>query len=392
MPVNEPEGCAVPIGSTGVPDPLGDDPWVSNQEVIRRFEEQRPHFERLSEEVRQTMAKLLEGAGIKVAAVSARTKGLDSFLEKVLRKSYADPFAETTDFAGVRVTCFYRDDLRKVENLIYDEFPDANKAEDVLASNIDRFGYSASHFLVQLKERAPGCLCDDLKGKTCEIQVRTVLQDAWAMFSHDLLYKYEHLMPDSLKRQCYALAGALETADVAFQTIRDQRNGYVRSSTAHVDRMELGKPTTNSESLKEYLGQKYPYRPVDPGNDFLGFWFSRMPLERYPTLRQVDELLDRTETARNWVYRGLKKARKIRIRYSVFELAWALALVHREIRDSNDFADQVGTLVLARPHFSWGSLPCLNSLSLAIRLSVPHRCDADGKVLTRESAVRSSMI
>jgi len=344
--VNEPEGRAVPIESTGAPDPLGDDdPWVSNQEVIRRFEEQRPHFERLCEEVCQTMAKLLDGAGIKVAAVSARTKGLGSFLEKTLRKSYTDPFAETTDFAGVRVTCFYSDDLWKVENLIYDEFPDANKAEDVLVSNIDRFGYSASHFLVQLKEKAPGSLCDDLKGKTCEIQVRTVLQDAWAMFSHDLLYKYEHIIPDFLKRQFYALAGALETADVAFQTIREKRNGYVRSSTAHVDRMELGKVITNPESLKEYLKQKYPYRPVDSDDDFLGYWFSRMPLERYPTLRQVDELLDRTETARGWVDRGLRKARTIGIRYSVFQLAWALALVHREIRDSKDLTDQVGTLV-----------------------------------------------
>jgi putative GTP pyrophosphokinase len=286
-----------------------------------------------------------EQDGSEVAAVSARTKRLESFLEKTLRKSYADPFAETTDFAGVRVTCFYRDDLRKIENLIYDEFPDANKVEDVLVNNIDRFGYSASHYLVQLDDATCGRGGNDVKGKTCEIQIRTLLQDAWAMFSHHLLYKCEHIIPDSLQRQFYALAGALETADVAFQTIRDKRDGYVRSSRASVDRTKLGEVKTDPASLKDYFEQKYPHRPVDSHDDFLGFWHSRMPLERYPTLRQVDELMDRTETARGWVDRGLRRARIIGVRYSVFQLAWALALVHREIRDSKEFSDQVGTLV-----------------------------------------------
>ncbi len=40
MAVNEGEGSVVPIDSTNVPDQSSDDdPWVSNQEVIRRFEE-----------------------------------------------------------------------------------------------------------------------------------------------------------------------------------------------------------------------------------------------------------------------------------------------------------------------------------------------------------------
>jgi len=80
--------------------------------------------------------------------------------------------------------------------------------------------------------------------------------------------------------------------------------------------------------------------------DFLCQWFSRMPLADYPTLRQVDELFDRTEKARDWVYRGLRKAGKtVPHRYSVFELARAIGLVHPKIRESIHFTGEVRSLI-----------------------------------------------
>jgi ppGpp synthetase/RelA/SpoT-type nucleotidyltranferase len=80
------------------------------------------------------------------------------------------------------VVCFYPDDLPKIEALIRKEFEISEKEDKVQVKEVDRFGYSATHFIVRLSKRAAGARYDDLKDKICEIQVRTVLQDAWGDF------------------------------------------------------------------------------------------------------------------------------------------------------------------------------------------------------------------
>jgi ppGpp synthetase/RelA/SpoT-type nucleotidyltranferase len=57
---------------------------------------------------------------------------------------------------------------------------------------------------------------DDLKKLVCEIQVRTVLQDAWAIIDHHLSYKQESDVPKILRRKLNSLAGLVETAHDQF--------------------------------------------------------------------------------------------------------------------------------------------------------------------------------
>ena len=45
-----------------------------------------------------------------------------------------------TDFSGVRIVCFYPDDLPKIERLIGEEFDVVGK-EGLESKEIDRFGY-----------------------------------------------------------------------------------------------------------------------------------------------------------------------------------------------------------------------------------------------------------
>jgi putative GTP pyrophosphokinase len=95
--------------------PEFDQVWESDTETIRRFLDQRPDYEQLCTEVAYVLKKKLQAAGIEISTVSSRAKTLNSFLEKISRKSYDNPFNRITDFAGVRVVYLYKKYAREIE-------------------------------------------------------------------------------------------------------------------------------------------------------------------------------------------------------------------------------------------------------------------------------------
>lgn len=80
------------------------------------------------------------------------------------------------------------------------------------------FGYRSVHLIVQVKdaEILGIALSKVIGGRKAEIQVRTVVQHAWAEVSHDLIYKSAFTVPEELKRDCNRIAALLENADKAF--------------------------------------------------------------------------------------------------------------------------------------------------------------------------------
>jgi hypothetical protein len=59
-----------------------------------------------------------------------------------------------------------------------------------------------------------------------EVQVRTILQHAWAEMEHDIQYKSPNAIPTLIKRRFIALAGLLEIADREFQTLQDENERH----------------------------------------------------------------------------------------------------------------------------------------------------------------------
>ena len=71
-------------------------------------------------------------------------------------------------------------------------------------------------------------------GYTCrhvvEVQVRTILQDAWAEVEHELIYKSHFRFPnsDSIRKKLAAVNASLSLADMIFQEIRDAQKEMAR--------------------------------------------------------------------------------------------------------------------------------------------------------------------
>jgi hypothetical protein len=114
---------------------------------------------------------------------------------------------------------------------------------------------------------------DDLKKLVCEIQVRTVLQDAWAIIDHHLSYKQESDVPKILRRKLNSLAGLVETAHDQFDQVRNEREDYrKRVKTDLTGDDAFLNQEANLDNLIEFLTSRFPNSPIwlnDPGNSKL---------------------------------------------------------------------------------------------------------------------------
>jgi ppGpp synthetase/RelA/SpoT-type nucleotidyltranferase len=286
-----------PGPKTPVPQetPLLERIWHTDPDLVREFFARKADYEQLCAEVTYTLTKRIREADIKISMISSRAKTLESFIEKIRRKSYKEPFRDATDLSGVRVVCLYPDDVQKVIDLVEQDF-DVISDEDKLAAMLeDQFGYVARHLIIRLGKKSSGARYDDLKHLVCEVQVRTVAQDAWAAIAHHLVYKKESQIPRSLKRALSSLAGVFETADREFEKLRTQRESYineVRWSSQIPDRFLENE--LNYDSLEGYLLWKYPNRAVESWNGQLRFVFDVIS-EKYEKLRDIDDIVKRTE-------------------------------------------------------------------------------------------------
>ena len=236
--------------------------WLEKPEIIKRFIEGRPDFEKLCAEVAYILNRELNHQKIEFSTIASRAKTLSSFLEKIQRKNYRDPLSEITDFAGVRVVCLYNDDLQQVENTVVENFEVIEKIDKFTDRRPDQFGYGAVHFVVKLGKTSSGARYDDLKNLVCEIQIRTVLQDAWAIIDHHLVYKNESNIPSVLRTRLNLLAGAFESADEEFKLIRNERQKYLTGIEISKNSPEQFLDNElNLDSFVRYAQWKFPNLP-----------------------------------------------------------------------------------------------------------------------------------
>jgi putative GTP pyrophosphokinase len=208
--------------------------WVAVH--VPRFVQVRPRYTKcelfLKEVLKQACAKLAP-----LAVIEARSKSVASFAEKILRKRKRymdpkdplppDPLMRITDLCGGRVITQTSDQVHTVCEFIEQAFDiDWLNSEDVSQRlRPTEFGYRSVHYIVLVnpeKLQAAGVTIpipseliepDRLKA---ELQVRTLLEHAWADLGHEMTYKTELKIPDRIHRQFATLAAVLEDVDCEF--------------------------------------------------------------------------------------------------------------------------------------------------------------------------------
>jgi ppGpp synthetase/RelA/SpoT-type nucleotidyltranferase len=162
------------------------------------------------------------------AIVKGRVKSFDNLYKKLLIKSFdsaiESPFSLINDLIGLRIVVPFLEDLANIENIVTSSFKVTevdHKSKDL---SIKEFGYDSTHLMIDIPSKIlTEAGFDD--AMTAEIQIRTILQDAWAEVEHELIYKTSiDKIETSIKRKMTALNATLSLADITFQEIRDYQN------------------------------------------------------------------------------------------------------------------------------------------------------------------------
>ena len=196
--------------------------------ALEEYQIKRPIYERFCEVVRGIVLASFQQSNIRAHSIDARAKELDSFAKKCALKNedgtqkYLNPLDDVTDLAGVRIIVYTIDDIEVATRFLDENFSVIEK-RDVGEERIEKgeFGYQSVHYLVRLSDTRLGL--PDFAGYSdlvCEIQVRTVLQHAWAEMEHDIQYKGSQNIPKAIRRKFLSLAGLLEIADREFSSIQ----------------------------------------------------------------------------------------------------------------------------------------------------------------------------
>lgn len=229
----------------------------SNEDWINEYRKIRPSYINYCNKLKTLLSDLLLNSSIKYHVIEGRPKTIESYSEKLSRagKKYKNPLHEITDLCGLRIIVYYEDDIDKICALIDKEFNvDELKSIDKRASlNVDQLGYLSVHKIVSLSdERAKLSEWSIYKEHISEIQVRSVLQHAWSVISHSLLYKRESDVPYQIRRKLLRLSGLLELADEEFSEIRYNQTILEGEISENILKRELNIPI-NLISVIEFI-------------------------------------------------------------------------------------------------------------------------------------------
>ncbi|MFP4301988.1 MAG: tetratricopeptide repeat protein [Spirochaetaceae bacterium] len=199
-------------------------PLPSKQKLRDTYENRFPLYEKALFELQRRLREELKKRGLQ-PSIKYRVKSFDSYYEKLLRRVRELPSSaeqvELNDLLGLRVVCPFIEDLTAVENGVLDAFDVVEVERKGSEFTAQEFGYDATHCLV----RVPTDIRESFhlqESLLWEVQLRTILQDAWAEVEHELIYKAEFTPFDEpLRRKLAALNANLTLSDIIFQEIRD---------------------------------------------------------------------------------------------------------------------------------------------------------------------------
>lgn len=221
-------------------------------ELLELYGKSRGVYSDFTETLSGLIGALLNSSGIQVHTITSRCKSADSLAGKLSRpeKSYRS-LSEITDLAGLRITTYFAGDVDLVAGILEREFQvdSASSVDKRRHASPDRFGYSSLHYVVQLRPARTQLLeYSRFDGLKCEIQVRSILQHAWAEIEHDLGYKSAAGVPAEIRRRFARVASLLELADDEFGQIRISLKEYETSITAQI----VESPATVSLNLASF--------------------------------------------------------------------------------------------------------------------------------------------
>ena len=252
--------------------------------AVEQYGRKKDLYQDFAETVRDILADAIASRGLRVNDIQFRAKELESFGKKSIapkeqspgEPKYRNPLAEITDLAGVRVITFFPRTVDQVGECIQSEFDIIERVDHTAtAQQEERLGYQSVHYIVRLgNNRRRLAEYQRFDGLVAEVQVRTVMQHAWAEIEHDIRYKSKSAIPLAISRRFMTLAGLLEIADREFQAIQEEDADLRAAARTLIDEGRLDEVEVTADALHSYLDVRLG--PDDRISDWTYEWMAKI--------------------------------------------------------------------------------------------------------------------
>lgn len=208
-----------------------------------------------------------------VSAVTGRIKEREESISKFSRK-YQTALEESgtdyeikdhiTDLVGVRIVCLYEADVMKIKDVLAEEFEVIDVTDKITAveSKEDSFGYKGLHVDLRLKEPRVGMKEHRRYAPLrLEVQIRTIIQDAWSVLDHKIQYKKSP--PHKIKRRINTLAALFELADREFYSIKSETSEIQAAAKQYASTPSATEPL-DAFSFLAIVEEKFPGYKFQP--------------------------------------------------------------------------------------------------------------------------------
>lgn len=234
--------------------------------IIAEYTARKAVFDDFANRMLELLRRLVKRSAIRTQSIEGRIKSMESLRGKLARPgtSYS-VLDDVTDICGLRIITFFAADVDKIAELLRGEFDiDSQNSTDRRAfSDPDRFGYQSLHYVLSLKDgRIALPEYESFRGYNAEVQIRTIIQHAWAEIEHDLGYKNELAVPKNVKRRLFRLAAMLEIADDEFTAIHETQTEY-RLEVKRRLKSDLANINIDGTSIAEFVNSDTVVRQTE---------------------------------------------------------------------------------------------------------------------------------
>ncbi len=230
-------------------------------EILNEYDKNKQINIAFTKKLESFISEILSFNNIHIHTLTSRVKERNSLTNKIIKKENYITVNQITDVCGIRITTYYEDDIPKISDLIEKNFKidydnSVNKKESLEPST---FGYLSQHYVISFNDDRDKLIeYTRFKNLKAEIQIRSILQHAWAEIEHDLGYKSK--IPDPIRRRFSMLAGLLELADREFIHIKKDLKQYeydlpkqMKDSpeSVKIDKLSLKQFIINNTTVKQ---------------------------------------------------------------------------------------------------------------------------------------------
>ena len=223
------------------------------EQILINFDFYRSVLQNEGRRLESKLKELLSDSRYKIHSVATRVKTRESFRHKISRpdKIY-NSLWDVTDVLGLRITTYVEDAIEPVAKLIEKNFAIdyMNSTDKRRFDDQTKFGYSSLHYVCSFGSDYSSELPVEAK---FEIQIRTVLQHAWAEIEHDIGFKASDCIPDEIRRRFSRVASLLEIADQEFVSICSDLKQYEAMITGNLGVVPDGTLPIDRISLNSFI-------------------------------------------------------------------------------------------------------------------------------------------